>query len=64
MPFTDGNHKEALNSSFDEIDEIRHIADDTGQVHHPVMTELVRRKDHVLQVIARIEMVQAKEGNE
>ncbi|MCS0110207.1 tyrosine-type recombinase/integrase [Vibrio alginolyticus] len=64
MPFTDGNHKEALNSFFDEIDEIRNIADDTGQVHHPVMTELVRRKDHVLQVIARIEMVQAKEGNE
>ncbi|WP_454440803.1 site-specific integrase [Vibrio bathopelagicus] len=64
MPFTDGNHKEALDSFFDEIDEIRHIADDTGQVHHPVMTELVRRKDHVLQVMARIEMVEAKEGNE
>ncbi|MCG9602230.1 tyrosine-type recombinase/integrase [Vibrio sp. Isolate31] len=64
MPFTDGNHKEALDSFFDEIDEIRNIADDAGQVHHPVMTELVRRKDHVLQVMARIEMVQAKEGNE
>ena len=64
MPFTDGNHKAALDSFFDEIDETRNIADDTGQVHHPVMTELVRRKDHVLQVMARIEMVQAKEGNE
>lgn len=63
-PFTDGNHKEALDSFFDDIDEIRNIADDTGQVHHPVMTELVRRKDHVLQVMARIEMVQAKEDNE
>ncbi len=64
MPFTDGNHKEVLDSFFDEIDETRNIADDTGQVHHPVMTELVRRKDHVLQVMARIEMVQAKEDNE
>ncbi len=64
MPFTDGNHKEALDSFFDEIDEIRNIADDTGQVHHPVMTELVRRKDHVLQVMARIGRVQAKEVTE
>ncbi|MBY8214626.1 site-specific integrase [Vibrio fluvialis] len=63
MPFTDGNHKEALDSFFDEIDEIRNIADDTVQVHHPVMSELVRRKDHVLQVMARIEMVQVKEDN-
>ncbi len=61
MPFTDGKHEEALDSFFDEIDEVRHVADDTGQVHHPVMTELVRRKDHVIQVIARIKMVQAKE---
>lgn len=61
IPFTDGKHEEALDSFFDEIDEIRHVADDTGQVHHPLMTELVRRKGHVVQVIARIKMVQAKE---
>ncbi|HIF9221911.1 TPA: site-specific integrase [Photobacterium damselae] len=61
MPFTNGKHKEVLDSLFDEIDEVRHIADDASQVHHPLMTELVRRKDHVIQVIARIEMVQAKE---
>ncbi|MCD9474231.1 site-specific integrase [Photobacterium phosphoreum] len=64
MPFTDGKHEEALDSFFDEIDEVRHVADDTGQVQHPLMTELVRRKDHVVQVIARIKMVQAKEGFE
>ncbi|MEZ9575312.1 site-specific integrase [Vibrio sp. 10N.261.55.F4] len=61
MPFTDGKHEVALDSFFDELDEIRHVADDTGQVHHPLMTELVRRKDHVVQVITRIKMVQAKE---
>ncbi|GAD91229.1 hypothetical protein VHA01S_076_00020 [Vibrio halioticoli NBRC 102217] len=61
LPFTDGKHEEALDSFFEEIDELRHVADDTGQVHHPVMSELVRRKDHVIQVIARIKMVQAKE---
>ncbi|MBE8127103.1 site-specific integrase [Photobacterium damselae subsp. piscicida] len=60
MPFTNGKHKEVLNSLFDEIDEVRHIADDTGQVHHPLMTELVRRKDHVIQVMARIEMINSK----
>ncbi|WP_348236152.1 site-specific integrase [Vibrio parahaemolyticus] len=63
MPFTDGNHQEVLDSFFDEIDEVRNVADDAGLVHHPLMTELVRRKDHVLQVMARIEMVKAKKEN-
>ncbi|MCG9561133.1 site-specific integrase [Vibrio chagasii] len=61
MPFTDGEHEEVLDSFFDEIDEVRDVADDTGQLYHPLMTELVRRKDHVIQVIARIKMAQAKE---
>ncbi|WP_318517114.1 tyrosine-type recombinase/integrase [Photobacterium leiognathi] len=63
IPFTDGNHKEAFDSFINEIDEIRNIADDTGQVYHPIMTELIRRKDHVIHVMARIEMFKAKEEN-
>ncbi|MDH5923672.1 site-specific integrase [Vibrio splendidus] len=61
MPFTDGNHQEALDSFFDEIDEVRDVADDVGLIHHPLITELVRRKDNLLQIIARIELVKAKE---
>ncbi|WP_286300684.1 site-specific integrase [Vibrio apostichopi] len=60
-PFADGYHHKALDSLFDEIDEIRNVADDAGLVHHPLLTELIRRKDHVLQVMARIEMVNIKE---
>ncbi|MCG9542302.1 site-specific integrase [Vibrio sp. Isolate33] len=61
MPFTDGSHKEVLDSFFDEIDEVRNVADDAGLMNHPLMTELVRRKDHVIQVIVRIEMLKTKE---
>ncbi|MEZ8453215.1 tyrosine-type recombinase/integrase [Vibrio splendidus] len=60
-PFADGYHQEALDSFFDEIDEIRNVADDVNLVHHPLLTELIRRKDHVLQVMTRIEMVNIKE---
>lgn len=62
MPFIDGCHKEVLDSFFDEIDEVRDVADDVGLVNHPLMTELVRRKDHVIQVMVRIKMVKAIEG--
>ncbi|CAH6852705.1 conserved hypothetical protein [Vibrio chagasii] len=61
MPFIDGCHEEVLNSFFDEIDEVRNVADDAGLMNHPLMTELVRRKDHVIQVIVRIEMLKTKE---
>ncbi|PME61946.1 integrase [Vibrio lentus] len=60
IPFIDGKHKEALDSFFVELDELRNVADDAGLLYQPIMTELVRRKDHVLQVIARIEMFKAK----
>ncbi len=61
MPFIDGSHKELLDSFFDEIDEVRNVADDAALVNHPLMNELVRRKDHVIQVITRIELAKAKE---
>ncbi|WP_261886149.1 site-specific integrase [Vibrio pomeroyi] len=64
MPFIDGNHQAVLNSFFDELDEIRNVADDAGLLHHPLMTELVRRKDHVVQVMARIKMVKSKDESE
>ncbi|PTP74924.1 tyrosine-type recombinase/integrase [Vibrio splendidus] len=60
IPFIDGKHKEVLDSFFVELDELRNVADDTGLLYQPIMTELVRRKDHVLQVIARIEMFKVK----
>ena len=61
MPFTDGFHRKVLDSFFDELDEIRDVADDAGLVHHPLMTEIIRRKDHVLQVLTRIQLVNAKD---
>ena len=55
-PFTDGKHLDVLDSFNDELIEVRNIADDTATVNHPLLKELTRRKQHVIQVIARIEM--------
>lgn len=59
-PFTDGKHKEVYDSLNDEIAEVRDVADDSGLTTHPLLKELVRRKQHVTQVIARIVMAKAK----
>lgn len=40
----------------DEIQNVRDVADDAGVLNHPLLKELVRRKQHVNQVMARIEM--------
>ncbi|MDY6140326.1 MAG: hypothetical protein SPI79_18315 [Escherichia coli] len=58
-PFIDGNHKEVFLSLNDEIQNVRDVADDAGVLNHPLLKELVRRKEHVNQVMARIEMAKA-----
>lgn len=40
----------------DEIQNVRDVADDAGVLNYPLLKELVRRKQHVNQVMARIEM--------
>ncbi|EEW1947455.1 TPA: site-specific integrase, partial [Escherichia coli] len=40
----------------DEIKNVRDVADDAGVLNHPLLKELVRRKQHVNQVMARIEI--------
>ncbi|WP_181317538.1 site-specific integrase [Photobacterium kishitanii] len=59
-PFSDGHHEAVLNSFNDEIDSIRNIADDTNTINHPLLVELTRRKQHVMQVIARIRIIEKK----
>ncbi|EGR2511293.1 site-specific integrase [Vibrio cholerae] len=61
-PFTDGKHKEVHDSLNDEIRDIRDVADDAGVTNHPLLKELVRRKQHVIQIIARVEMAKVKVG--
>lgn len=61
-PFTDGKHHDVLDSFNDELAEVRNVADDTAVVNHPLLKELTRRKQHVIQVIARIEMAATQEG--
>ncbi|HCO9399902.1 TPA: site-specific integrase [Escherichia coli] len=58
-PFIDGNHKKVFLSLNDEIQNVRDVADDAGILNHPLLKELVRRKEHVNQVMARIEMAKA-----
>lgn len=41
------------------IEQLRAVADDAGILNHPLLKELVRRKEHVNQVMARIEMAKA-----
>nr|WP_258559849.1 site-specific integrase [Enterobacter cloacae] len=59
-PFTDGNHKEVFFSLNDEIEDVRDVSDDAGVLNHPLLKELVRRKQHVNQVMARIEMAKVQ----
>ena len=59
-PFTDGNHKEVFFSLNEEIQDVRNVSDDAGILNHPLLKELVRRKQHVNQVMARIEMVKVR----
>ncbi|MGY5728546.1 site-specific integrase [Vibrio chemaguriensis] len=61
-PFTDGKHKEVHDSLNDEIQDVRDVADDAGVTNHPLLKELVRRKQHVIQIMARIEMAKVKAG--
>lgn len=61
-PFTDGKHKEVHDSLNDEIRDVRDVADDAGVTNHPLLKELVRRKQHVIQIMARIEMAKVKTG--
>ncbi|HCE2140269.1 site-specific integrase [Vibrio parahaemolyticus] len=61
-PFTDGKHKEVHDSLNDEIRDVRDVADDAGVTNHPLLKELVRRKQHVIQIMARIEMAKVKAG--
>ncbi|HHF3211042.1 TPA: site-specific integrase [Vibrio diabolicus] len=61
-PFTDGKHKEVHDSLNDEIQDVRNVADDAGVTNHPLLKELVRRKQHVIQIMARIEMAKVKAG--
>ncbi|MHA2938938.1 site-specific integrase [Vibrio sp. RC27] len=60
IPFTDGKHKEVHDSLNDEITETRNVADDTGIINHPLLKELVRRKQHVIQIMARVEMAKLR----
>lgn len=62
-PFTDGKHKEVHDSLNDEIRDVRDVADDAGVTNHPLLKELVRRKQHVIQIMARIEMAKVKAGS-
>ncbi|HFU1221396.1 TPA: site-specific integrase [Citrobacter amalonaticus] len=55
-PFIDGDHKKVFLSLNDEIKNVRDVADDAGVLNHPLLKELVRRKQHVNQVMARIEI--------
>nr|VVV06181.1 hypothetical protein AW0309160_03665 [Aliivibrio wodanis] len=59
-PFSDGHHEAVLSSFNDEIDSIRNVADDTNTKNHPLLVELTRRKQHVMQVIARIQIIEEK----
>lgn len=59
-PFTDGKHKEVHDSLNDEIRDIRDVADDAGVTNHPLLKELVRRKQHVIQIMARVEMAKLR----
>lgn len=62
VPFTDGKHKDVLDSFNDEICEVRDVSDDTGVVNPPHLKELARRKQHVIQIMARVEMAKVKVG--
>ncbi|EGR0196977.1 MULTISPECIES: site-specific integrase [Vibrio] len=55
-PFDNGKHIEVLDSLNDEIAEVRNIADDSGLTNHPLLRELIRRKRHVIQVMARVQL--------
>ncbi|MGR6861505.1 site-specific integrase [Aliivibrio salmonicida] len=55
-PFTDGNHHGVLNSFNNELIKIRNIADDTKMENHSLLREIIRRKQHVMMVIARIQL--------
>lgn len=59
-PFIDGNHKKVFLSLNDEIQNVRDVADDAGVLNHPLLKELVLRKQHVNQVMARIEMANVR----
>lgn len=59
-PFIDGNHKKVFLSLNDEIQNVRDVADDAGVLNHPLLKELVRLKQHVNQVMARIEMANVR----
>lgn len=61
-PFDDGEHTEVLDSLNDEIAEIRNIADDSGLTNHPLLKELIRRKQHVSHVMARVQLSIDKVG--
>lgn len=63
-PFSDGLHHAVFDSFNDEIAEVRDIADDTAASKHPLLNELTRRKQHVYQVIARIDMLKSKGGKQ
>ncbi len=60
VPFSDGKHKEVHDSFNDEIKDLRDVADDAGVATPPLLKELVRRKQHVIQIMARVEMVKLR----
>ena len=52
--------KKVFLSLNDEIQNVRDVADDAGVLNHPLLKELVRLKQHVNQVMARIEMANVR----
>lgn len=53
-PFLDGDHHKVFDSFNEEIINLIKLSNDTGEMHHPLISELTRRKNHVNTVICRI----------
>lgn len=53
-PFIDGDHHKVFDSFNEEIINLIKLSDETGEMHHPLISELTRRKNHVNAVIYRI----------
>jgi hypothetical protein len=57
-PFTDGHHAAVFDAFNREIIALVRLSDDTCCRHSPLVTELTRRKQHVMQVMTRIRLFQ------
>lgn len=55
-PFIDGNHSDVFDSFNNELISLMHLSNDTNEVHHPLITEITRRKHQVMMVITRLSL--------